>query len=61
MNVYVYQGLNRFNATVPINENKKLKLGDQVFVNYTEGMLLIAYPDQDVYTEFEFTVQIKEY
>jgi hypothetical protein len=24
-------------------------------------MLLIAYPDQDVYTEFEFEAYVKEY
>ena len=61
MNVYVYQGQSRYNATVPINENQKLKPGDKFNVNYTKGMLLIAYPDQDVYTEFEFTVQVKQY
>ena len=61
MNAYVYQGLSRDNATVPINENQKLKVGEKVQVNYTDGMLLVVFPDQDVYTELEFTVQITEY
>jgi len=61
MNVYVYQGLSRDNATVPINENKRLKVGDRLYVNYTDGMFLVAFPDQDVYTELEFTVQVTEY
>ena len=54
MNVYVYEGESREDAKVSINGNQQLVTGWNYTVPYTEGMLLIAYPDKDVETEFEF-------
>lgn len=50
MNVYVYQGKNRENATIPINGNKQVETDIFYTVPYKEGMLLIAFPNKDVET-----------
>ena len=54
MNVYAYQGKDRYGAVVPVNENKRLEEGKNYTVHFTQGMLLVAYPEKDKETEFEF-------
>ena len=55
INAYIYQGNDRFSANVSIIENNTaMEVGKNYTVPYKEGMLLIAYPDKDVETEFEF-------
>ena len=54
MNVYLYEGMDRENARTPINGSQPLILDWNYTVNYKSGMLLIAYPEKDKETEFEF-------
>lgn len=54
MNVFVYEGKDRYTATAPINANLQLIAGKNYTVPVSKGMLLIAYPNKDVETEFEF-------
>ena len=61
MNVFVYQGMDRNNATVPVNGNNQLVVGRNYTVPYNKGMFLVAYPNKDVDTEFEFEYYIGEY
>jgi len=59
MNVYLYGGLSRSNATLPIVEgNMQVELEKTYSTNSTNGLLLIAYPNYDVATEFEFNYQL---
>lgn len=54
MNVFVYGGKDRYSATKPINGNQQLIAGRNYTVPVSEGMLLVAYPNKDSETEFEF-------
>lgn len=55
MNVYLYGGESRFNATQSIVEgNEKVEVGREYSIEYKKGMLLIAYPNYLVDTELEF-------
>ena len=55
MNVYLYGGNNRFNASIPlVKGNEQVKVGETYTIDSAVGMLLVAYPNQDVDTEFEF-------
>merc|ERR1711939_125762 len=55
MNVYLYGGNNRFNASISlVKNNEQVKVGETYTIDSAIGMLLVAYPNQDVDTEFEF-------
>lgn len=62
MNVYLYAGENRETATTQlIFGNDQLTVGKTYSVDYTKGMLLIAYPERYVDTEFKFSYWIGGY
>lgn len=56
MNVFLYGGNSRFNATESVVPgNGQVELNKPYFVDYQKGMLLVAYPTtQGEDTEFEF-------
>lgn len=54
MNVYAYQGKDRYSALIPVNDNQKLQEGKNYTVQFLKGMLIVAYPERDEETEFEF-------
>ena len=55
MNIYAYGGLNRHSATASVSSgNEALEVGKLYTVDATMGMLLIAYPESDTNTDFEF-------
>ena len=62
MNVYLYGGQDRYSATLPIVENNEVvSLGHTYKVDSETGFLLVAYPNTDVETEFEFTYTLEGY
>lgn len=49
MNVYIYGGLSRFEAkTSIIRNNEQPELNKEYSIEYTKGMLVVAYPEQQV-------------
>jgi len=54
MNVFVYEGKDRYSATRSVNGNQQLLAGRNYTVPVSKGMLLIAYPNKGLETEFEF-------
>jgi len=55
VNVYLYGGRNRFNAVQNVvYGNQQLELNKNYTVKTSAGFMLVAYPDKDVDTEFEF-------
>ena len=59
MNVYVYGGPNRFDATESVvGGNAQAVVGRNYTVDATKGMLIVAYPNEYVQTEFEFKYYI---
>jgi hypothetical protein len=56
MNVYLYGGKDRFSATLPVVQNNEpLTVGQTYKIDSDIGFLLVAYPNLDSDTEFEFT------
>lgn len=48
MNVYIYGGNSRQNATESvILDNQKAQTGQNYTIDVSDGMLLIAYPNQN--------------
>merc|ERR1712080_234866 len=59
MNVYLYGGNSRFNATIPlVKDNAAVETGKTYTIDSNEGMLLVAYPNHEVDTEFEFVYEL---
>jgi hypothetical protein len=55
MNVYIYEGDSRTNATNSIiYHNKSPKLATPYGVDVSSGILVVAYPNENAVTEFEF-------
>jgi hypothetical protein len=51
MNVYMYGGNKRDNATVSmIDKNQMAKVGQNYTMDYRTGVLLVAYPNIDTTT-----------
>ena len=62
MNVYLYAGKSRSEATESMIEgNEQVKIGKNYTIEVTSGMLLIAYPNKDQDTEFEFKYWVAPY
>ena len=59
MNVFIYEGMNRFDATKDIVEGNRPNIGRTYAVNQKSGILVVAYPNKDETTEFEFIAQVK--
>ena len=59
MNIYIYGGSSRFNSNMTVIEgNNQAQIGKNYTFDYKKGMLLIAYPNFDKQTEFEFKVWV---
>lgn len=55
MNVYIYEGTDRYNAKKSlIQDNAQIELGVNYTVSNSSGILVIAYPNEGVDTEFDF-------
>jgi len=55
MNVYLYAGTSRVDATEPIVAgNEQVEIGTTYKIGAYDGLLLIAYPNKDKETEFGF-------
>ena len=54
MNLYLYEALNRYQPARSIVNNNIPELGRIYYVKPDSGFLLIAYPNKDVDTDFEF-------
>jgi hypothetical protein len=62
MNVYLYGGSSRFSANLPVVENNEpVSVGQTYQIDSGTGFLLVAYPNTDVDTEFEFTYTLQGY
>jgi len=56
MNVYLYGGPSRYQATKSILPgNAEVEVGQVYKVDYRIGFLLVAYPNEGMTTDFEFT------
>ena len=59
MNVFLYGGPNRFEATQSVvQDNLRVQVGKSYYIDYSVGFLLVAYPNKDKQTEFEFTHKV---
>ena len=59
MNVYLYAGKSRFEATESVVENNAPVELDKVYsIDHNTGFLLVAYPNEGKATDFEFTYKI---
>ena len=55
MNVYIYGGKSRFEATESvIYENEQATVGETYSINVDKGFLVVAYPNMYKDTEFGF-------
>lgn len=62
MNVYVYGGLNRYTAmTNIVPSNTPAGAGEIFKIDYQGGMFIVAYPNADVETDFEFRYKLISY
>jgi len=60
VNVYLYGGRDRFDAKIEmVPNNAPVTLGETYTVDYMTGLLLIAYPNEDQVTEFEFSYKFE--
>lgn len=62
MNVYLYGGNNRLNATISMVENNDQVIPGKTYsIDYKKGMLLVAYPNTNVTTDFSFSYWLDGY
>ena len=62
MNVYIYGGADRFSANMPIvPNNEAVTVGQTYRVDSETGFFILAYPNEDVPTDFEFTYSLSGY
>ena len=62
MNVYLYGGADKFSATIPIVQNNEaVTVGQTYRVDSETGFFMVAYPDKEVDTDFEFTYTLSGY
>jgi hypothetical protein len=62
MNVHLYGGSDRFSATLPVVENNEQVSLDHTYkIDSETGFFMVAYPNSDVDTEFEFTYTLEGY
>jgi len=59
MNVYIYGGTDRNNASESIiSGNGKASVGETYTIDYQTGILVIAFPNEGIETEFKFTYRL---
>lgn len=62
MNVYVYEGKNRFEAKNPVVEgNQQVALNTNYTVDTDSGFLIVAFPNKNKLTDFHFKYWVAEY
>jgi hypothetical protein len=62
MNVYVYGGNSRSNATqYIINDNEQAQIGKNYTIDVAQGMMVVAFPNENAVTEFEFKYWVDNY
>lgn len=62
MNVFLFGGKDRLSATSKIvKDNEKAEVDETYSFDYKEGILVIAYPNQDKETELEFEYWVGAY
>ena len=62
MNVYLYGGNSRENATQQITDyNDPVQVNRTYLIDHTVGMLLIAYPNANQTTDFSFNYSLVPY
>ena len=55
MNVFVYVGNSRTTATEPIiDDNERVQLNKNYTIDVEKGLLIVAYPKEDLDADFEF-------
>lgn len=65
MNVYIYEGTSRDSATKSlVSSNRMPTVGATYSVSASSGIMIIAYPNEDVETDLQFeywvTAPVKE-
>ena len=62
MNIYIYGGNSRFSSNNAIVKgNSQASVGQNYTFDYKKGMMMVAYPNFDATTEFEFKVWVDGY
>ena len=62
MNVYMYGGTSRSNATeTMITNNEQALVGQNYTMDYLKGVVIVAYPNEDATTDFEFKYWVDSY
>ena len=62
MNVYLLGGKDRDSATNKIvKDNEKVELEETYVFDYKEGIMVVAYPNKDKSTDFEFEYWVAAY
>lgn len=62
MNIYLYGGKSRSDSTMSlIGDNEQVTVGKEYTIEVKKGMLLVAYPNKDQETEFEFNYWVAPY
>ena len=62
MNVYLYGGKDRASATSKIvDENANPEVDEEYVFDYAEGIMIVAYPNKDQATNFEFEYWVGAY
>lgn len=62
MNVFIYEGTNRLSATKSIvDANKQAQIGKEYRVNFNSGIVIVAFPNKNQQTEFEFDYYVEEF
>lgn len=60
MNVYLYGGPNRNEATKSVTQNNEpVELGKTYSIDYQVGFLVVAYPNYGKATNLEFTYKLE--
>ena len=62
MNVFLYGGKDRASATSKIvDENANPEVDEEYVFDYAEGIMIVAYPNKDQATNFEFEYWVGAY
>ena len=61
LNVFIYEGIERANSSkMLVEDNRQAAIGVNYSVPIESGILVIAFPDKDKSTSFEFEYFIEE-
>ena len=61
MNVYMYEGKDRYSASKNlVKYSEQAKVGKRYFVDMDSGIFMVAYPNKDSETDFGFKYWLGE-